>query len=133
MNMNDTSASEQIDKIIETAGGWKGNLLAKLRTLILRTDTNAVEEVKWKMATRPEGLAVWSHDGIVCFAEVWKDNIKLIFPHGAQLQDPQALFNSRLQSKDVRAIEFKEGSVVKEVELSALVVEAITLNESKAK
>ena len=133
MNMNDKTASEQIDHIIEVTGGWKAELLARLRSVIRDSDSSLQEEIKWKMATRPDGLPVWSHNGIVCFAEIWKDNIKLIFPHGAQLQDPQKLLNSRLESKDIRAIEFKEGSVVKEAELSSLVAEAITFNESKVK
>ena len=131
--MNDRSASEQIDSIIEANNGWKGDLLKKLREVIRHADADVMEEIKWKMRTRPEGLAVWSHDGILCFVEIWKDNTKLLFPHGAQLKDPKKLFNSRLQSKDIRAIEFKDGSLVDEAALSELVTEAVKLNESKTR
>jgi hypothetical protein len=84
------------------------------------------------MATIPEGLPVWTHDGIVCFTETWKDNIKLIFFKGSQLADPNKLFNSRLKSSTVRAIEFHEGDHIDEAGIKALVVEAVELNTSKA-
>jgi hypothetical protein len=80
------------------------------------------------MANRPEGLPVWSQNGILCFAETWKDNIKLLFPKGAKLKDPRNLFNARLQSKDIRAIEFKEGTGVNHPALKELVEEAVNLN-----
>ena len=131
--MGDKPAAQQIDDIIKTYGGWKGELLARLRAQIKQADPDTVEEIKWKMATRPEGLPVWSHDGILCFAETWKDNIKLLFPKGAHLKDPKKLFNARLQSKDIRAIEFKDGSSVDEPALRELVHEAIDLNASKAR
>ncbi len=125
------SASEQIDAIIKLHGGWKADLLAALRHSIMGASTGLVEEVKWKMATRPEGLPVWSQQGIICFAEIWKDNVKLLFPKGAQLTDPKAVFNARLQSKDIRAIEFKEGSNVDSDAIQALVVQAVELNTAK--
>lgn len=126
--MQEKSATEQIDEIIKMHANWKGDLVSQLRALIQQADQGLTEEVKWKMATRPEGLAVWSHNGILCFAEIWKDNIKLLFPKGAQLQDPKILFNARLQSKDIRAIEFKEHSKVDEAALIELVREAVKLN-----
>lgn len=129
--MEDKPASEQIDGIIEKHGGWKGEILSALRTVIKAVDPEIVEEVKWKMPTRPEGLPVWSHNGMICFAEIWKDNVKLIFSKGAQLQDPQKLFNARLKSRDIRAIEFHEGDKVNEVALQALVKEGIALNAKK--
>lgn len=129
--MSDKSASQQIDDIIKQYGGWKGEMLSRLRAVIKQADAEIVEEIKWKMATRPEGLPVWSHDGIVCFAETWKDNIKLIFFKGARLDDPRGLFNSRLKSKDIRAIEFKQGDKVDEVGLHELVKEAVKLNTAK--
>lgn len=108
--------------------GWKADTITNLRKVILASDPNIVEDIKWRMKSRPEGLAVWISDGIVCFAEIWKDNIKLIFAKGAHLQDDHKLFNARLESKDVRAIELKEGDSVNEVGLRALVLEAVALN-----
>ena len=131
--MKELSASKQIDGIIEANGGWKGDLLARLRDVIMSADDSIVEEVKWKMATRPAGLPVWSCNGILCFAEIWKDNIKLLFPHGAKLKDSKKLFNSRLQSKDIRAIEFKEEYRLDESGLTRLINDVIVLNKSKNK
>ncbi len=123
--MHEKTPSEQIDDIIAAAGGWKAAVLAQIRAVVVSADPNIVEEVKWKMATRPAGLPVWSKGGILCFAEIWKDNVKLLFPHGAQLNDPTGLFNARLQSKDIRAIEFKDGAALDESGLRNLVREAI--------
>ncbi len=129
--MENRSASEQIDDIIKKHGGWKGEVLSRLRTIIRGADPGIIEEVKWKMPTRPEGLPVWSHDGMVCFAEIWKDNVKLIFSKGARLKDANSLFNARLQSSDVRAVEFREGAKIDEAALKSLVIEAVLLNTSK--
>ena len=123
--MSEPSASEQIDTIIKLKGGWKAALLKRLRRCITSADSSIYEEVKWKMKNRPEGLPVWSANGIVCFAEIWKDNIKLLFPKGAHLKDTNHLFNARLESKDIRALKFKEGGVVDEAALRELVVEAV--------
>jgi hypothetical protein len=130
--MQEKTASEQIDDIIKKFDGWKGNVLTRLRALIKAADTSVVEEVKWKMRTRPEGLPVWSHNGIVCFAEIWKDNVKLIFAKGSQLEDPNKLFNARLKSRDVRAIEIREGDGINEAALKALVNQAASLNTAKS-
>ncbi len=127
----DKSVTEQIDDIITKHSGWKGDIVAALRTVITQADPDVVEEIKWRMATRPEGLAVWSHDGILCFAEIWKDNVKILFTKGEHLKDPKNLFNARLKSKDIRAIEFREGDRVDEVGLRALVLEAVRFNEAK--
>ena len=126
--MQEKSAAQQIDDIINMHSGWKGELLLQLRTVITQTDASIIEEIKWKMKNRPEGLPVWSHNGILCFAETWKDNIKLLFPKGAKLNDPNNLFNARLQSKDIRAIEFKEGDTVDSAKLASLVLAAVQLN-----
>ena len=129
--MAEPSASDQIDAIIEQHKGWKGETLTRLRLIIKQADANIVEEVKWKMANRPEGLPVWSDDGIVCFAETWKDNIKLLFPKGAHLKDPQNLFNARLLSKTTRAIELHEGDDIDATWLKALVSAAAELNNTR--
>lgn len=130
--MKDTAASEQIDDIIKSYGSWKGELLSHLRAVITSADPDVVEEIKWRMATRPEGLPVWTHDGILCFAETWKDNIKLIFSKGAQMESLQRHFNARLKSSAIRAIEFHEGDAVNETAIKALVQEAVRLNTLKA-
>jgi hypothetical protein len=126
--MADRTAPEQIDDIIRIYGGWKGETLSRLRGIIIQADPDVVEEVKWKMATRPEGLPVWSHDGILCIAETFKDNIKLVFFKGARMKD-QKPFNARLNSKTDRAIEFQEGSTVDEAILKKLILEAVELNK----
>ena len=131
--MEDKPASEQIDDIIKMWGGWKGEMLSRLRALIKEADHPVAEEVKWKMPSRPEGLPVWSHNGIVCIAQVFKNDIKVEFFKGALLKDPTGLFNARLKSKMNRAIELHEGDTVNENALRELVLEAVKLNESKAK
>lgn len=129
--MADKTASDQIDGIIAKHGGWRAETLAWARGVITKASPDIVEEVKWKTPTRPEGLPVWSCQGIVCFAEFWKDNVKLLFPKGAELKDPHNLFNARLKSKTTRAIELKEGARVDESALADLVSEAAELNKSK--
>lgn len=131
--MKEKPATQQIDDIIKTYGGWKGQILSRLREVIKQADPAVLEEVKWKTASRPEGLPVWSHAGILCIAETFKDNIKLVFFKGVYMKDPQKLFNARLMSKTDRAIEFREGDMVNEAALKQLVVEAVELNESKAR
>lgn len=131
--MENKSASEQIDDIIKTYGGWKGQTLSRLRAAVQKAYPTITEEIKWKMPSRPEGLPVWTHDGIVCMTETFKDNIKLVFPKGVQIDDPQKLFNARLMSKTDRAIEFKEGTSIDEAALKNLVLQAVDLNEKKSK
>ncbi len=130
--MQDIPASQQIDNIIKMHDGWKGDILTQLRAAITQADPAVTEEVKWKMPSLPEGRPVWSHNGILCIAEVFKNDIKLAFFKGAQMKDSQQLFNARLNSKTDRAIEFREGDTVDEAALQALVHEAIRLNAAKA-
>jgi hypothetical protein len=110
--VTDPSASKQIDAIIRKTTGWKGERLGELRALIKGADPGIIEEVKWKKPSRPEGVAVWSHDGIVCIGEILKNAVRLTFPKGAQLKDPKGIFNTRLDSKAVRAVDFHEGDAV---------------------
>lgn len=126
--MNDKSPSEQIDDIIQEYSGWKGDLINRLRVIIRDADSNITEEIKWKMRTRPEGLPVWTHNGIICLIETWKDNVKLIFFKGAQLSDSDKIFNARLKSSAIRAIEFHEGDSIDEASIKSLVVESVQLN-----
>ena len=130
--MHEKSASEQIDDIIHIHDGWKGRIVSDIRATILAADQHVVEEIKWKMRSRPEGLAVWSHDGIVCFAEIWKDNVKLLFPKGAHIVSADDQFNARLESKDIRTIEYHDGDHVDSDIVTRLYNAAVQLNTSKS-
>jgi hypothetical protein len=125
------SASQQIDAIIKEPGDWRGKKLSQLRDLIKKADPGVVEEVKWKKPSRPSGVPVWSHDGIICVADTLKNAVRLTFPKGAQVKDPKRIFNARLESKTVRAIDFHESDPVDETALKALVLDAIRLNTLK--
>jgi hypothetical protein len=125
------SPSEQIDAIIRKTGDWRGRKLAELRALIRQADPAVVEEVKWKKPSNPMGVPVWSHDGNLCIADTLKNAVRLTFPKGAQMRDPQKLFNTRLDSNTVRAIDFHEGDAIDEAALKALILEAVALNEAK--
>ena len=125
------SPSQQIDAILQEAGDWRGKKLSQLRALIQKADPAVVEEVKWKKPSKPSGVPVWSHDGILCVADILKNAVRLTFPKGAQMKDPGKLFNTRLDSKTVRAIDFHESDLVDEAGLKALLLEAVELNTSK--
>lgn len=129
--MSDTSPSQQIDAIIEQYGGWKGDVIKRLRAIIKDAYPPIIEEIKWKTASRPEGLPVWSHNGIVCLIETWKDNSKLLFFKGDKLTDPHKLFNARLKSAGLRAIELHEGDTIDAEGIAALVLEAVEWNTNK--
>ena len=127
------SPSQQIDAIIKQSGDWRGRKLSQLRAVIKKADPAVVEEVKWKKPSKPSGVPVWSHAGILCVADTLKNAVRLTFPKGAQLKDQQKLFNTRLDSKTVRAIDFYEGEAVAEAALKALVLEAVRLNTPKGR
>lgn len=129
--MDKTSPSKQIDSIIKMHKGWKGDAIKRLRQLIKSVDADINEEIKWKMPSRPEGLPVWTLNGIICYTEIWKDNVKLIFFKGARLKDTHNLFNARLNSSSIRAIEIKEGDSISEDKIKELVLEAVDLNKRK--
>jgi hypothetical protein len=131
--MADKPVSQQIDDIISKPGDWRGETLAHLRAVITEAAPGVVEDVKWKKPSKPEGVPVWSHEGIICVADTLKRAVRLTFPKGAQLHDPMPLFNARLDSNSVRAIDFYEGVAVNEAALQALIVEAVELNTSKAR
>lgn len=125
------SPSKQIDDIIYAQGDWRGRKLARLRALIQQADPDLVEEVKWKMPSKPQGVPAWSHGGILCVADILKNAVRLTFPKGAQMKDPHRLFNTRLDSKTVRAVDFYQSDPVDEEGLTALIVEAVALNTNK--
>ena len=121
------SASAFIDAKIKELGDWRGKTLAHVRELIHQADPDIQEEWKWM------GTPVWSHDGIVCTGESYKQVVKLTFARGASLKDPMKLFNSSLEGNTRRAIDIREGEKINEKALKALIREAVTLNTSKAK
>ena len=110
---------------------WRGELLARVRALIEEADPDVVEEVKWRKPSTPEGVPVWSHDGIICTGETYKDKIKLTFAKGASLEDRSGLFNSSLEGNTRRAIDIHEDDELDEAALKVLFREAVALNESK--
>ena len=129
----EVSISRQIDAIIKEPGGWRSNVFSQLRAAIKRADPAVLEEVKWKKPSRPMGVPVWSHDGNLCIGEALKNAVRLTFPKGALIKDPKHLFNARLDSNSVRAIDFHEGESVDETALKALIVQAVALNTSRVR
>lgn len=125
------SSRQEIDAIIAKTIDWRGETLSRLRVIVLSAGPTIVEEVKWKKPSKPEGVPVWSFDGIVCIGEMLKNAVRLTFPKGAQLKDPKKLFNTRLDSGSVRAIDFREGEKLPVSPLKALIREAASLNVKK--
>jgi hypothetical protein len=123
------SASELISKRIVELGDWRGEILSRMRTLIKKADPDVVEEWKWVKPTNP-GTPTWSHDGIICTGESYKNVVKLTFAKGASLKDPARLFNSSLDGNVRRAIDIHEGEEVDESAFRALVRQAVALNRS---
>jgi hypothetical protein len=124
------SPSEQIDARIRDLDDWRGETLARVRALVKQADPDIVEEWKW---VKPSGggTPVWSHDGIVCTGESYKSVVKMTFAKGASLDDPSGLFNSSLEGKTRRAIDFHEGDEIDAKALKALIRAAVALNTSK--
>ena len=128
----DPSGSQLVDAKIKALGDWRGRMMSRLRVVIKKADAGIIEEMKWKKPSNPMGVPVWSHDGIVCIGEALKNAVRLTFPKGALVKDPKKLFNARLDSNTVRAIDVHEGDAVDEAGLKALILEAVRLNASKA-
>ena len=122
------SDSESIDTKIASLGDWRGAALARMRRLIKEADPDVVEEVKWRKPSNPMGVPTWSHAGILCTGETYKDKIKLTFARGAALEDPKGLFNSSLTGGTRRAIDIREGEEVDVEAFKALVREAVAAN-----
>ena len=120
-----TSPSRLIDERIKELGDWRGKMLSQLRALIKQADPNVVEEWKW-------GVPVWSHDGLICTGETYKNVVKMTFSKGAALEDPAGLFNASLDGNTRRAIDFHEGEKIDAKALKALIRAAVTLNASRA-
>ena len=121
------SPSRLIDARIKELGDWRGEMLARVRTLIKQADPEVVEEWKWR------GVPVWSHAGIICTGETYKAVVKMTFAKGASLEDPSGLFNSSLDGNTRRAIDIHEGDKIDEKALKALIRAAVALNTAKKK
>jgi len=121
---NGDAPSQLIDARIGELDDWRGETLARVRTLIKQADPEVVEEWKWR------GVPVWSHAGIICTGETYKNAVKLTFAKGASLQDPSGLFNASLEGNTRRAIDFGEGDKIDEKALQALIRAAVALNTS---
>jgi hypothetical protein len=119
------SASQLIDQRIEKLGDWRGETLARLRALICEADPDVVEEWKWR------GVPTWSHEGIICTGETYKEVVKTTFAKGAALDDPSALFNASLEGNTRRAIDFRKGQTIPEDAFKALIRAAVALNEGR--
>lgn len=124
------SASASIDQKIMELNDWRGKMLAKVRDIIHKADPEIVEEWKWVKPTNP-GTPVFSHNGIVCTGETYKNVVKMTFAKGAALKDPAGLFNSSLEGNVRRAIDIHEGEKINEAALKELIRAAVALNESK--
>ena len=125
-SQTDKSPSQLIDARINELGDWRGRMLSRLRALVKEADPEVVEEWKWR------GVPVWSHDGLICTGETYKNVVKMTFAKGASLNDPSGLFNSSLDGNTRRAIDLHEGEKIDEDALKNLVRAAVTLNKSKA-
>ena len=125
------SSSRLIDARIKKLGDWRGETLARVRSLIKEADPNVVEEVKWRKPSNSMlGVPVWEHDGIICTGETYKEVVKLTFARGAALEDPAGLFNSSLEGNVRRAIDIREGDKINEKALKTLIRAAVALNAS---
>ena len=121
------SPSQLIDARIEELGDWRGEMLGRLRALVKEADPEIVEEWKWR------GVPVWSHAGLICTGETYKNVVKMTFAKGASLEDPSGLFNSSLEGNTRRAIDFHEGEKIDVAALKALIRAAVALNTSRAR
>lgn len=119
------SPSRLIDARIKELGDWRGKMLSRIRSLIKQADPGVAEEWKWR------GVPVWSHDGMICTGETYKDVVKLTFAKGAQLRDPSKLFNSSLEGNVRRAIDLHEGEKVNDSAFKALIRDAVALNSAR--
>jgi hypothetical protein len=121
------SPSQLIDDRIAELADWRGAMLSRLRAVVKAADPDVMEEWKWR------GVPVWSHDGIVCTGETYKNAVKMTFAKGAALEDPSGLFNASLDGNTRRAIDFHEGDEIDEPALAALIRAAVSLNQSTAR
>lgn len=125
--------SDLVDARIAELADWRGETLALVRSLIKKADPDVIEEIKWRKPSSPGGVPVWSHSGIICTGETYKEKVKLTFAKGASLPDPASLFNSSLEGSTRRAIDLHEGEQIDEQTFQALVRAAVALNTAASK
>ena len=121
------------DRAADDRADWREATLSRIRTWIEEADREVVEERKWRKAASPEGVPVWSHDGMICTGETYKTHVKVTFAKGASLKDPSHLFNSSLEGGVRRAIDIQEGDKIDEKAFKALVREAVALNQASGR
>jgi hypothetical protein len=126
-------STDPIDDLIAKTPDWRGATFAKLRKVIHDADPEIIEEVKWRRPSNPMGAPVWEHNGIVCVGNILKERVRLTFNAGAMLPDPQKLFNARLDSNTVRAIDIYEGDKLNVTALKALIRSGVEHNLAKVK
>jgi len=122
------SGSADVDAKLATLSDWRGATLARVRRLINEADPAVTKEVKWRKPSNPLGVPTWSHAGILCTGETYRDKIKLTFARGAALEDPSGLFNASLDAGTRRAIDIPEGGELDEAAFKALIREAVAMN-----
>jgi hypothetical protein len=127
------SSSTPIDEGIDIPGDWRGKLLTRLRALIMEANPEMTEERKWRKPSNPAGVPTWSHNGLICTGETYKNVVKMTFARGASLADPSGLFNSGLEGNTRRAIDFRVGDELDEEALKALIRAAVALNTTSAR
>lgn len=123
--------SDLIDAKLAELPDWRGATLARVRRLIKEADPEVVEEVKWRKPSNPSGVPTWSHDGLICTGETYRDKVKLTFAQGAALPDPGRLFNSSLDGNTRRAIDIRDGDAVDEAAFKQLIEAAVAFNQTK--
>ena len=123
--------TQLMDSKIAGLDDWRGGMLGRIRKLIKAADPEVIEELKWRKPSNPSGVPTWSHAGLICTGETYKDKVKLTFARGASLEDSSGLFNSSLDGGNRRAIDFHEGDTIDEDALQALIREAVTVNVSR--
>lgn len=133
MRTSQGSAATRIDDKIRRLDDWRGACLARIRSLIKQADPDVVEEIKWIKPSNPDGVPVWSHAGIICTGETYKDKVKLTFAHGASLKDPSRLFNASLAAGTRRAIDIRADDDVDDAAFRELIKAAVAFNESRSR
>jgi hypothetical protein len=127
------TSSLLVDAAIAAFADWRGDVLSRIRTLIHEADSDVVEEMKWQKPSNPTGVPVWSHAGIICTGETYKDKVKLTFAKGAALPDPSGIFNASLDGNTRRAIDIRDGDDIDDKAFKLLIRAAVTLNTSRLK
>jgi hypothetical protein len=122
-----------MDARIAAIGDWRGETLARVRRLIREADAEVVEEMKWRKPSNPSGVPTWSHAGIICTGDAFKDKVKITFGKGALLEDPSKLFNASLEGNAMRAIDIRKGDTIDPEAFKALIRAAVALNRSKTR